>query len=71
VVNFHVNDRDEHHICMLPGQGVVDYTRIGSILKQNHYNGPALIEVYSSNFENSIEIARAKNFLESKLTLAK
>lgn len=70
VVNFHVNDRDEQHICMLPGQGLVDYTRIGSILKHNNYAGPALIEVYSSDFKSVHEITCAKKFLESKLTLA-
>ncbi|MBQ7089938.1 MAG: sugar phosphate isomerase/epimerase, partial [Clostridia bacterium] len=47
IVNFHVNDRDEHHICMLPGQGDVDYLRLAHILEQANYKGPALIEVYS------------------------
>ncbi len=71
VINFHVNDRDEQHFCMLPGQGTVDYPRIGEILKRNGYGGPALIEVYSANFEDKQEIADAKKFLENKLTLAK
>ncbi len=70
VVNFHVNDRDDQHICMLPGQGTVDYRRIGEILKRNRYSGPALIEVYRSNFEDRQEIADAKKYLENKLTLA-
>lgn len=71
VVNFHINDRDDQHICLLPGSGTVDYPRIGKILDNNHYNGPALIEVYSSNFEDRDEIAKSKNYLEDKLILAK
>lgn len=70
VVNFHVNDRDESHVCLLPGQGTVDYARIARILHQNHYDGPGLIEVYSKNFKEPCEIAAAKSLLESKLTLA-
>ncbi len=71
VVNFHVNDRDDTHICMLPGQGTVDFERIAAILQKNGYRGPALIEVYRNNFEMRREIAAAKTFLENKLTLAK
>lgn len=70
IVNFHVNDRDEEHICLLPGQGTVDFERIGRILQKNHYQGPGLIEVYRKNFSASDEIAAAKTFLENKLTLA-
>ncbi len=70
VVNFHVNDRDDQHICLLPGQGTVDYEQIGSILKKNGYGGPGLMEVYRSNFESREEIIAAKTFLEKKLTLA-
>lgn len=71
VVNFHVNDRDEEHICLLPGKGTVDYRRIFDILKKNHYNGPALIEVYSYNFESPSEILNSKRFLENEFLLAK
>ncbi len=71
VVNFHANDRDAEHICMLPGQGDVDFDRLGRILKSNRYNGPALIEVYSNNFESLSEMKKSKRFLEEKLMLAK
>lgn len=71
VVNFHVNDRDDEHICMLPGQGTVDFEQISSTLLRNGYTGPGLIEVYRDNFKLSAEIAKAKTFLETKFTLAK
>lgn len=70
VVNFHVNDRDEEHLCLLPGCGTVDYDRISAILRANGYTGPGLIEVYRSNFEEREEIAAAKTFLEKKFSLA-
>lgn len=69
IVNFHVNDRDETHLCLLPGQGTVDYERLNKILCKNGYNGPALIEVYSNNFKSEQEIADAKSLLESKFSL--
>jgi len=63
IVNFHINDYDDEHICMLPGDGIVDYTKIFSILNENGYSGPAIIEVYSSNYENLQEIASSAQFL--------
>lgn len=71
IVNFHANDRDEEHMCLLPGQGNVDFDRIRSTLQKNGYGGPGLIEVYSSNFQQRHEIAEAKSFLERKFSLAK
>ena len=71
VVNFHVNDRNDEHICLLPGEGTVDYSRIQKILSGNGYNGPVLIEVYRYNFKNNAEIKRSFDYLQSKFTLAK
>ncbi len=71
MVNFHMNDRDETHLCMLPGQGTVDFDRIAGILSENHYAFPGLIEVYRKNFSDPREIMEAKKFLEGKFMLAK
>ncbi len=71
IVNFHVNDCDDDHICLLPGEGTVDYDRMQKILSANHYDEPALIEVYRHNFQNNTEIKRALDHLESKFSLAK
>ncbi|MBQ7935272.1 MAG: sugar phosphate isomerase/epimerase [Clostridia bacterium] len=71
IANFHVNDCDAEHVCLLPGKGTIDYDRIGSILQSNGYDGPALIEVYRENFQHTKEIGVAKSFLESKFMLAK
>ncbi|MBQ8894073.1 MAG: sugar phosphate isomerase/epimerase [Clostridia bacterium] len=69
IVNFHVNDRNADHVCLLPGKGTVDFGRIGRILSNNNYKGPGLIEVYSQNFKDRNEIADAKSFLEEKFLL--
>lgn len=71
IVNFHVNDRDDTHICMMPGQGTVDFEKIGSLLKANGYQGPALIEVYRTNFDDPAEVLASKIHLENKFILAK
>lgn len=64
VVNFHVNDYDDQNICLLPGAGVVDHKRIFQTLNSNGYDGPAIIEVYRSNFESLDDIVRSKQYLD-------
>lgn len=71
IVNFHVNDRDDSHICMIPGKGTVDFERIGSLLSTARYSGPALIEVYRGNFDDPSEMMGSKIYLEKKFMLAK
>lgn len=65
IINFHINDYDENHLCMLPGEGSVDYKKIFSILNKNGYNGPALIEVYSDNFTSDKQITDSVKFLKN------
>ncbi len=71
IVNFHVNDRDDTHICMMPGRGTVDFERIALLLKDAEYCGPALIEVYRGNFGDPSEMLDSKMYLEKKFMLAK
>ena len=71
IVNFHINDCDSDHVCLLPGCGNIDYDRIFNTLNRNHYDGPALIEVYRKNFGEAEEVGASKRFLEQKLLLAK
>lgn len=63
IINFHINDYDDNHICMLPGEGSVDFKKIFTILKNSGYSGPALIEVYSSNYEDFSQITKSANYL--------
>ena len=64
ISNFHINDYDDEHICMLPGSGCVDYNRIFKILEKNDYRGPALIEVYSDNYNCDEEIGKSADYLK-------
>jgi sugar phosphate isomerase/epimerase len=63
IVNFHVNDRDEKHICMLPGRGTVDYGKIVSKLRGMEYDGMAIIEVYRENYTSYTELSDAGRFV--------
>lgn len=69
IVNFHINDFDDHHICMLPGEGTVDYKRIFNILQKNKYSGPALIEVYNENFTDDKQIKDSVGYLNNILSM--
>lgn len=64
VVNFHVNDFDENNICLLPGDGNVDHKKIFKTLYSHNYKGPAIIEVYRSNFNDINDILKSKQYLE-------
>lgn len=65
IINFHINDYDGDNICLLPGEGCVDYKLIFDLLKNNHYSGPAIIEVYRNNFKNTDQVVKSFEFLKS------
>jgi len=65
IANFHINDFDEENICLLPGEGSVDYKSIFKLLKENDYNGPAIIEVYRDNFKSQDQIVKALEYLKN------
>ena len=67
LVNFHINDRDEKSICLLPGKGRVNYKPIIEKLKTLDYKGPLIIEVYRDNFKTYEELKDVKDFIEKKL----
>ena len=61
--NLHINDRDEKHLCMLPGKGKVDYKNIFSKLNNIGYKGISIIEVYRENYSGYNELMEAKEYL--------
>ena len=69
IINFHVNDRDEKHICLLPGKGSVNYLDLVNKLHGTGYNGIGIIEVYNENYKNFDELTQAKEFLDSLINL--
>ena len=67
--NIHINDRDDKNVCLLPGNGKVDYAEILMELEQIKYNGDFIMEVYRDNFKKETELTEAKNMLREKYNL--
>lgn len=67
IVNVHINDRNEEHVCLLPGRGNVDYKGFFNSLNKVDYNGNFIIEVYADNYLNYEEIIKSKEYLEKML----
>lgn len=65
LVHVHINDNKPGHDCLLPGRGIMDYTRLLNILKENHYSGDFIIEVYRKNFIQLFELTDAYRFLQA------
>lgn len=70
LVNVHINDFDETHSCLLPGEGIFDYGELFGALYDAGYNNQTLIEVYSSNYADERQIADAAQFLCGKAQAA-
>ncbi len=64
IKNIHVSDRDTENDCLLPGFGTLNFSEILSRLSEVSYVGDAIIEVYSTNFDNIRQIETSKAFLE-------
>lgn len=65
LMNVHINDYSPGNMCLLPGQGVLDFDHLLDALNKINYNGPLTIEVYRDNFVHYDEINQARNFLLS------
>ena len=62
VVNIHINDVDKDGNCCLSGEGILDYGKYFSFVK--NYNGAYIIEVYNDNFTDKLQLVRSRDFLE-------
>lgn len=67
MVNFHINDRDDKNVCLLPGKGDVNFKKISCKLKEIGYNEIGIIEVYSNNYSSYDEIKASKQFLTNEI----
>lgn len=65
LVHIHMNDRDDHEDCLLPGKGKVPYQRLFEQLRQMGYSGDYIIEVYRKNFGAMSELVEVERFLKS------
>lgn len=67
LINFHINDRDEQHVCLLPGDGNVDYLRIKEQLQNINYKGNLIIEIYGENYKEYKQIEKSRDMLSDIL----
>ncbi len=65
LMNLHINDNQHPMNCVLPGKGSIDFGEIKKKLTEYQYQGPLIIEVYRSNFNEELEIAESSEFLKS------
>lgn len=71
LVHVHVNDHNSTEDCLVPGAGETDYIALFNLLKQNHYKGDMVIEVYRHNFRNTCDLIAAKTHLEQLWAIEK
>ena len=64
LINVHINDRDDKHVCLLPGDGNVDFQSIFNKIKSLNYKGNIIMEVYSNNYKSYEDIINSKRYLE-------
>jgi sugar phosphate isomerase/epimerase len=64
IVHFHANDYDDEHDCLLPTFGKCDFNEVAQYLKQNGYNGNAIIEVYRQNYGEHRKLIESMNNLQ-------
>ena len=63
LVNVHINDFDQDHGCLLPGEGLMDFDELFLQLKRAGYDRQALIEVYSANYTSDRQLMRSADLL--------
>lgn len=64
--NIHISDFSDEEVCLLPGNGKMDYNKFIEQIRGIGYQGDLIIEVYSSNYDDICQIGTAKQFLERK-----
>lgn len=63
IIHLHINDNNSTHDCMLPGTGEMDYRKILSQVREQSFNGTAVIEVYRKNFETLEQLINSYHFM--------
>ena len=63
IVHLHINDNTPQQDCMLPSYGEMDYRKILTQMRQQHFQGRAVIEVYHRHFRNIEEIVQSYHYL--------
>lgn len=67
LVHLHLSDHSSAGDCLAPGQGSFDFERLFSRLRERHFSGCGVIELYRANFGNFQELTQAYEYLLNKL----
>ena len=63
--HFHISDHSLASDCMLPGCGKFDFAGFFKLIKNMHYSGSCIIEVYNNAYQNFNEITNSyKNLVK-------
>lgn len=70
IVHVHISDRDESRDCLVPGQGIRDFTGLCRRLEAVGYDGCLMMELYRTNFERPEELVEGRRILEEAVKRA-
>lgn len=62
--HLHISDNGVQGDCLPIGKGSFDFKRLKQICDNNNYQGDAVIEIYSSNYDVIKELKESKVYLE-------
>jgi sugar phosphate isomerase/epimerase len=62
--HLHISDNSLNGDCLPPGKGTFDFGRVKDIMDEINYDGDAVIEIYSGNYDVSNELSESKVYLE-------
>lgn len=65
IVNVHINDCSDRKMCLLPGDGSVDFRKLFEQLNKVSYKGDFILEVYRSNYTNYNQIKKSLDYLRN------
>ncbi len=68
IIHLHINDNNKDNDCMLPGKGDMDYQKLLTQVKNQNFNGTAVIEVYRKNFDTLSDLIEAHKYMNSNFS---
>jgi sugar phosphate isomerase/epimerase len=67
IVHVHISDHTKEQDCLPPGKGTFDYARLFRLLKERHYQGDLIIELYRAGFGDPADLSHSAEFLKTLL----
>ncbi len=68
--NVHVCDYDGGGKLFMPGQGTFDFAKLGRQLREAHYDGPVILEPYTTLYTSDEELAQSIAYLRKTMQIA-